>query len=135
MQVKRHKQETKQMKLSNSHIVFYLTNDQGNNYTNQSSSCKVWIKCKICTLYTSDQMVLLSSSEWLNDNIISAAQNMLKDLNILLLVTYVLMTFKLNHFYKYYIMVNVIGWSSVLLKLKVIKFMFMTVNLLMLHMN
>ena len=48
--------------------------------TQSGPGCTTWNKIGYTTLYESDRTTLLDDSEWLNDNHIACAQNLLKEL-------------------------------------------------------
>ena len=48
--------------------------------TQSGPGCTTWTKIGYTTLYESDRTTLLDHSEWLNDNHIACAQNLLKEL-------------------------------------------------------
>ena len=48
--------------------------------TQSEPGCATWTNIGYTTLYESDRTTLLDHSEWLNDNHIACAQNLLKEL-------------------------------------------------------
>lgn len=65
--------------MNNISIVVDLDDCDDSHHDRKSTPKRVWIETPMYTLYSDEEAILMSSSDWLNDTIINAAQVLLKN--------------------------------------------------------